>query len=326
VDEQGTGESNVTPDQGIPEEAASLGMPRAAPGSPAPPSGAFVPATSPTSATATCPECGTPYAAPLGAVTTPATMFAYAIGRVEPRFPSIAVEKEFAQAAGAGESATVADRERLSRVLKDPDNRYLADQMCWVFVAQGMDAFMVRWRDVADRDHLIDTIGTAEDTSAIDAVVGWVDDGWDVGLCGNLRLPSVRIIQLLSFSREEFVAGVPAPENTDDGQFRAAVGNLFERVARRSDNTGQSDEHRALNYVALRYPALYEIAAQAFAKEMSLVTIDARRGAAGWPRRIVEVWLIFRGRRDDVVEQYRCRVDVTEVFPFLVSPLEPTFD
>jgi hypothetical protein len=253
-------------------------------------------------------------------------MFAYAIGRVEPRFPSIGVEKEFAQAAGAAEVAGVDDRERLARVLKDPDNRYLADQMCWVFVAQGMDAFMVRWREVTDRDRLIETIGAAEGTAAIDAVIGWVGDGSDIGLCSGVGLPSVLIIQLLSFSREEFVSGVPLPENTDEGQFRAAVGNLFDRIARRTDNTGQNDEHRALNYVALRYPTLYEVAAQAFAKEMSLLRIDAWRSPAGGARRVVEVRLIFRGRRDDVVEQHRCRVDVTEVFPFLISPLEPTFD
>jgi hypothetical protein len=253
-------------------------------------------------------------------------MFAYGIGRVGARFPSLGVEKEFAQAAGAGEFAGVADRERLSGVLKDPDNRYLADQMCWVFVAQGMDAFTLHWRDVADRDRLIDTIGAADETSPIDAVVGWVGDGTEASKCIGLGIPSVRIIQLLSFGRQEFVSGVPAPENADEGQFRGAVEQTFDRIARRSDNTGQSDEHRALNYIALRYPALYRVTADAVTREMSLVTVDARRSPAGRARRVVEIRLVFRTRHDDNIEQYRCRVDVTEVFPFLTSPLEPTFD
>jgi len=273
-----------------------------------------------------CPECGTPYGAWPGAGMSPATVFAYAIGRVEPRFPSIGVEKEVAQAAGARESRGALDRELLSQVLEESENRYLADQLCWVFVAQGIDAFTLHWRDVADRDRLIDGIGAAEEPSAIDAVVGWVGSGPDAGICRSLGLPSVGIVQLLSFGREEFVSGVPAPKDMGEKEFRAAVGSVFDRIARRSDNTGQSDEHRALNYVALRYPALYGVAAEVFSKEMSLVTIDVRRIAAGGARRVVELRLIFRGRRDDVVEQYRCRVDVTEVFPFLISPLEPTFD
>jgi hypothetical protein len=255
---------------------------------------------------------------------SPATMFAYAIGRVEPRFPSLGVEKEFAQAAGTAAGAP--DRETLHGVLKDPENGYLAEQICWVFVAQGIDACVLNWRDVADRDRLIDTVSAGDDGSAIDAVVGSVSGGWEAEACRGLGLPSVRIIQLLSFSRQEFVSGVPVPPDTDEKMFQQAVGNVFDRITRRSDNIGQSDEHRALNYVALRYPALYAVAAQASAKEMSLATIDVRRSAAGGARRVVEVRLVFRGRRDHSVEQYRCRVDVTEVFPFLISPLELTFD
>jgi hypothetical protein len=45
-----------------------------------------------------------------------------AIGRIEPRFPSLGLEKEFAQAAGRAETAGLTDRETVHAVLSDPGN------------------------------------------------------------------------------------------------------------------------------------------------------------------------------------------------------------
>src|SRR3954467_15533791 len=59
--------------------------------------------------------------------------FVYALGRVEPRFPSPGVEKEFAQATGRSETAGLSDRQALHSVLSRRENRYLARQLCWVF-------------------------------------------------------------------------------------------------------------------------------------------------------------------------------------------------
>ena len=42
--------------------------------------------------------------------TTSSPSYVYAIGRVEPRFPSLAVEKEFAQATGRSDTAGLTDR------------------------------------------------------------------------------------------------------------------------------------------------------------------------------------------------------------------------
>src|SRR5262245_37125188 len=56
--------------------------------------------------------------------------YIYALGRVEPRFPKLSVEKEFAQAIGRGETAGLTDREALHRVLSQTQNRYLVRQLC----------------------------------------------------------------------------------------------------------------------------------------------------------------------------------------------------
>src|SRR4051794_10664395 len=69
---------------------------------------------------------GPPAPAP-GADTTgtAAYSYVYALGRVESRFPSLAVEKEFAQAVGRAETAKLTDRQALQNALAARSNRYL---------------------------------------------------------------------------------------------------------------------------------------------------------------------------------------------------------
>jgi hypothetical protein len=92
---------------------------------------------------------GTASEAPLAAPPTPAPTappesqtpvlptFVYALGRIEPRFPTLALEKEFAQVTGRAETAGT-EREALQSVLSDRSNRYLARQLCWVFSIEGL--------------------------------------------------------------------------------------------------------------------------------------------------------------------------------------------
>jgi len=56
-------------------------------------------------------------------VATPA--YIYAIGQIEPRFPTLSAEKEFAQATGRAETAGLSDRRALHAVLSQRENRYL---------------------------------------------------------------------------------------------------------------------------------------------------------------------------------------------------------
>src|SRR2546429_5201714 len=58
--------------------------------------------------------------------TTPSYIFA--IGRIEMRFPILAVEKEFAQATGRADTAGMTDRATFQAVLSERANRYIARQ------------------------------------------------------------------------------------------------------------------------------------------------------------------------------------------------------
>src|SRR5687768_1669486 len=87
----------------------------------------------PPSKDTSCPSCGR------GAASMP---FVYALGRVEPRFPRLSVEKELAQATGRAETAGLTDREALHKVLSERRNRYLARQLCWVLTVEGLETYL----------------------------------------------------------------------------------------------------------------------------------------------------------------------------------------
>jgi hypothetical protein len=93
-----------------------------------------------------------------------------------------------------------------------------------------------------------------------------------------------------------------------------------------TDNAGATDEHRALNYLAVRYPAIYAKAAQEFAAGSSLTGVEVRPSPLSATRNIVEVVFAFTNRTTDFTEKCFVRCDMTEEFPFLVTKLSPYYD
>jgi len=102
--------------------------------------------------------------------TTPA--YVYALGRVTPRFASLAVEKEFAQATGRAETAGLTDRQALQSVLSQRSNRYLARQMCWVLEIEGLETYLLVPRDPADIEFLVEALRPTPSPMDVDVVVG----------------------------------------------------------------------------------------------------------------------------------------------------------
>jgi len=93
-----------------------------------------------------------------------------------------------------------------------------------------------------------------------------------------------------------------------------------------ADNAGATDADRAVIYCALRYPAIYAKAAESFAANSSLTSLEVRTSPLSGTRRIVEVIFSYTNRETDVTDKFFARVDVTEEFPFLVTKLSPYYD
>lgn len=252
--------------------------------------------------------------------------FVYALGRLEPRIPSLGVEKELAQATGRAETANLTDRQTMHAVLSDPQSRYLARHLCYVLTIEGIDSYVLRPRDPADYDLLVDAVGMSPRASDLHVVIGLRGPVAPPDLCNGLMLPVVAFDQVYAFDTDSLVAGLPKPDDVDEEPFRSASRELFDRVRQIADNAGSSDEHRALNYCAVRYAQIYANTAHAFASGLSLTAIETRPSRLSGSRNIQDVVFSYTHRTTDVTEKYFIRVDVTEVFPFLVTKLSPYYD
>ena len=255
--------------------------------------------------------------------------YVYAIGRVEPRFPSLAIEKEFAQVVGRAETAGLTDRQALQSLLVNPNNRYLVRQLCWVFAVEGIETYLLTPGHPGDYDLLVETVQPANHLDDVDAVIGVMGPLAPPQMCNGLVLPLVSFTQIYSFDRDELVGAIPRPEKWPSGrdeEFQASAQEVFGRIMQIADNAGATDEHRAVNYLALRYPAVYAKTAEAHAADLSLTGIEAKGSRLSTSRDIVDVIFIYTNRRTDVVEKYFVRVDVTEEFPFLASKLAQYYD
>jgi len=252
--------------------------------------------------------------------------YVYALGRVEPRFPRLAVEKESAQATGRAETAGLTDRQALHAVLGQRQNRYLARQLCWVLTIEGLETYILQPRDPADLDLLVEAVRPTPSPLDVDVVIGVRGPLAPPELCNGLMVPIVVFDQLYSFDRASLVKAIPKPEKIAAKQFETVSGELFERVLQMADNAGAIDDHRALNYCVVRYPAIYAAAVDAYGRDCALTAVDARPSVLSGVRKVVEVIFSYTNRNTDVTEKFFVRVDVTEEFPFLVTKLSPYYD
>ena len=251
--------------------------------------------------------------------------YVYALGQIEARFPRPSVEKEMAQATGRAETAGRTDQQAFHQVLSQRENRYLARQMCWVLTIQGLETYLLQPRDPADVDLLVGAIEPAENPR-INTVIGVRGPIAPPDYCNGLMVPIVMFDQIYTFSRDALIEAIPRPEQIAAAEFGAASRELFDRIMQMTDNAGATDEHRALNYLAVRYPAIYARAAQSFAENASLSAVDVLASPLTGTRKVVEVILSHTNRNTDYTEKHFVRVDITDEFPFLVTKLSPYYD
>jgi len=266
-----------------------------------------------------CPTCA-------GAPGSQARSYVYALGRIEARFPSPSVEKEFAQVVGRADTKGLTDRETLHSILSKRENRYLARQFCWVLTIEGLETYILTPRDPVDIELLVEAIRPAPSPMDMDVVIGVRGPIAAPEMCNGLMIPIVAFDQIYSFDRDALIKSIPKPEKIVAKEFATAAGELLDRIMQMADNAGATDEHRALNYCALRYPAMYTKAAEEFGRDCSLSAVEVRPSLLGGVRKILDVIFSYTNRNTDVTEKFFVRVDVTEQFPFLVTKMSPYYD
>jgi hypothetical protein len=234
------------------------------------------------------------------------------------------VEKEARQATARAGGSKDTDRETMARVLRDPNNKYLVRQLCWVLSVMGVETYILIPRD-GDYQPLIDAYRAEPNPGDLELVIGVRGPIANPDICNGLLVPIVIFDQIYAFDRKSLLDSIPKP-SADPKKFLAAAGEMFDRIIQQSDNAGAADCDRALNYLAVRYDRIYSLAAEQFASNASFTGIDCLPSPLNGTRKIVDVVFSFTDRSTDVVSKYFTRVDVTECFPFLVTKMSPYYD
>jgi len=256
----------------------------------------------------------------------PTPNYIYALGRIEPRFPTLGIEKEFAQAKGRAPTAGLTDRAALKAVLSERSNRYLVWKLCWVLTIDGLEAYILQPRDPADLDLLLDTLRAAPRAPDVNVVIGIRGPVATPQLCNGLLIPIVRFSQLYSFDFDSFAKSIPRPATITEEQFTPVAEEVFSRIRQMPGNGGVMDQHRALNYLATRDQAIYAMTAEAHGRNNTLTAINVPPPQSAGARKVVEIVISYTNRKTDVTERFFTRVDVTEEFPFLVTEMSPYYD
>jgi len=253
--------------------------------------------------------------------------YVFALGRIEARYPSVAVEREFGQARARVATTGLTDQQALHALLQEEENRYLVRQLCWVLSIQDQDTYLLAPRDPMDLDLLRGAVRPVPRPTDMDAVIVVLGPVAPPEFCGGLTLPVVAFDQIMSFPLELFVTELPRPPAIQEERFRVAAEQLFSYIVRLPDNHGATNEHRALNYLALRYPTIYAQAARSFGDNLTLASVDVMPSRLNTGvREMVDVIFRFTNRVSGAMQRYFVRVDVTEEFPFVVSRLSPYFN
>lgn len=281
---------------------------------------------SPTQGERTCAKCESTGAPDNNTKNITSRSFVYGLGKIEARFPTLSAEKEFAQAAGRSKTAGLTDQQTLSTVLSAKENRYLVRQLCWVFSIEGIETYLLYPRDPSDFDLLIAALRQNPSPLDMDVVIGFLGPVAPPEMCNGLMVPILVFDQIYSLDRDALMKSIPTPNDIDKSLFKSAAEELFDKLMQLTDNAGAMDEHRAVNYLAVRYSTIYTKAAEAFSQNASLTAVDVQPSPLSGVRKVVDVIFSYTNRTTDMTEKFFVRVDVTEEFPFLTKKLSPYFD
>lgn len=254
----------------------------------------------------------------------------YVIGRVTVRFPTPGIQKEYEHESRGGGYPTEAHA--IYDVLsKHP---HIARRVCYVLKVQGVDAYILQPATRNELRYIIETLKPveppAEEEASLDVIIGWKGPIASPEMCVGLAVPIVIVENAYSFTRTAFLQQIKE-SLSDLGEmpptFQVTANDLLNRILQIADNFGELGEHRALNYVAARYPLIYQKAVEMANAKFKLDTVAVRPSRLTGVRKVCDVIFHYRSYSAPFgVESFFVRVDTTEIWPFIVSPLSPFFE
>ncbi len=238
--------------------------------------------------------------------------FMYAVGNIQPYFPTHDLQKEY-EAAVKKLKLDFSDYYKVFTYHTNNGDkntttyypyRYIAEQLCWVFSIKNVDGYIAIPHSQTTLTEIINSLqktGAAETTSLC-MMQGQLGLQAPEGYCGNLRLP---IVLCNHFKK--------CDKNESSG---------FESLKLKA-NGGQSNNSRAINYFALHYTSLIEEYTQLNKRvnsDIHLVGLHTE-SADNNGQTIINIILEFKNNETSLETFYYCAIDVSTAYPFLESSL-----
>ncbi|MGW7437859.1 cyanobactin maturation protease PatG family protein [Streptomyces sp. NPDC054849] len=252
--------------------------------------------------------------------------YVYVLGRVHAVFPDLSVQREFLQVASADGDADTTEAHALYRVLSDPDNSYIARQMCYVLSVQGVDTYILEPADPTELSALVEALRPVGNQRDLAVIVGYLGPVSHPSACQGLSVPVVRVEKIWAFDSKELIQAIDRPDGTSRKEFEKGAGALLDRLLQLSDNAGTDPTDRALNYLTVRNQEIYQKTDERRTGGYTLSAVEAgpSRLSAG-SQTVITVVFSYTHRQTNVTEKWFVRVGLAGLFPFLVTPLQPYY-
>jgi PatG C-terminal/Subtilase family len=261
--------------------------------------------------------------------------FVYVLGSLDIDLPDQSISEELqavARMKGIVQAKDEPLRDWYFKVLSNPEARYVARQVCWILKVEGQPAYYLALRDPFDLPELISCLGHPEDD--LNLVVG-SSSLIPVETCPGVAAPVLAVDQLSMFKKAALIKWInsaskkalPPPwKGKAIDAYASNPGHLFDRLVQSADNFGDTDEWRALNYLAVTYQPLYEQYAVMLKNGWSLDSVKVTMSRLSRNKRIVDPVFAFRQVETGTVQKYFVRVDVSHLFPMMVNHIAEYFD
>jgi hypothetical protein len=313
-------------------------------------------------------NCGAPGGACTCAESESSSQFVYVVGDVDIRCPDPSLLFELETMAltlsKQDQGIDMPERFRITgqsepaqslrdwyyRVLRRPEARYIARQLSWILKVQGQPAYYLSLRDLNDLPDLIECLSLPEDHDDdyykdLAVIVG-LSALTPVETSRGVLAPVLAVDQLFRFSLDAMYNHVIDKSREKHGELsnmKASEQNqlkeIFHILAQSSDNFGDTDEGRALNYLAVRYAPVYEEyllkcrllphtvdGADRIYYLVGVTATPSRLTRASVGKHIIDVIVSYQNQKNSVVQKYFVRVDVTYLFPMIVNHYGPYID
>lgn len=252
--------------------------------------------------------------------------FVYAFGKLEVRFPTLGVNREFQQREAQEAKSTdktLTREERISHVLEA--NHHLASRVCYLLTVSGIPAYVLVRPGWHLRESLLQAIAQSQKPDCWSVIIGRRGPVSSPAICAGVLAPMAVCDQIYTFSLKDWQESLAKTlksalqaRKITEKVFEQTTREMFDRIVCSAENLGFANSHRALNYLVLQHPGLFLAVAERSGKQV-LDKIETREAQAMGTRHVIAIILTFLDLTTGVPERVFTRVDVTEEWPFVAD-------